>query len=138
MSLMDFITGMGIYGVSLLFFFVSVAPASLQYHIALTKSDTETIEKFIASLSFPLTIFRYYPYENLNDYQKVSTLTATIGRLIGLFFTAIALVLLCYQLGHAAERENTSLVLLYVFWIAVYFVTLFYSLRFGQKLKQLI
>jgi hypothetical protein len=136
MSLMDFITGMGIYLTAFIFFFFSVMPASLQYHVAITNPGIETIEKFLTSLPFPLIIFRYYPYENLNDYQKASKWAATIARLMGLFFTAIALVILCYQLSHAVERENTSLVLLYIFWIALYFVTLFYSLRFGQKLKR--
>lgn len=138
MSLMDIITGMGMYLCTLVFFFFEVAVGSLQYHIGVAKPTIETLEEFIETLRFPLTVYKYYPHQNLNDLQKSSKLVGIINRLIGLFFTSIPLVILVSELMNSAKNQNISVVVLYIFWIILYFVTLFYALRFGQKLKQLV
>ena len=136
MSFMDVIVGIGMYLCSLAFFLV-VASGSLQYHIAITKATTENIESFLKTLHFPLTVYRYYPYQKLDDFQKSSRVAGTINRLIGFLFTTVPLLIIVSKLNGALKAQNnTTLIILYIFWIILYCVTLFYALRFGQKLKQ--
>lgn len=135
MSLIDIITTVGMYLCSLAFFFV-VASGSLQYHIAVTKATTENIEAFFRTLRFPLIIYKYYPYQKLSDFQKSSRFAGTINRLVGILFTTVTLVIIVSKLKDALTIQNNSLITIYVFWIILYFVTLFYALRFGQKLKR--
>jgi hypothetical protein len=135
MSFIDLITAVGMYLCSLAFLFV-VASGSLEYHIAITKPTTENLDAFFNTLKFPLTIYKYYPYQTLSDYQKSSKIAGMINRIVGFLFTTVPLLVIITKLRDALAVQNNSLITLFVLWIILYFISLFYALQFGRKLKR--